>query len=341
MAMNETQLKETIKSGSANLYVFYGVESYLVEQYARMVVRETVEEGFDAFNLQQFDGGEVSVAELEDAVEALPMMTDRKCVVVRDLDPCSGDTDRLLRLIEQVPDSCVLVFRQMTVQPDKRKNGWKEFLKIAEKQGVVMHFERKDVTEAAKMLAGGAKRRGCRLDVADAHYLVEQVGNDLNLLIHELDKLCALAGEGGEITRQMIDTACPKNLEAKVFDLSKDILYRRRQQAFDLLHQLRIQRAEPVMVLGALSGAFSDFYRAKVAVASGTSAESMAAHFKSYKGKEWKLKSAARDCGRQTIDILRTCLQILAETDTALKLRSGEEWVLLEQTVARLMEVVK
>ena len=341
MAMNETQLKETIKSGSANLYVFYGVESYLVEQYARMVVRETVEEGFDAFNLQQFDGGEVSIAELEDAVEALPMMTDRKCVVVRDLDPCSGDTDRLLRLIEQVPDSCVLVFRQMTVQPDKRKNGWKEFLKIAEKQGVVMHFERKDVTEASKMLAGGAKRRGCRLDVADARYLVEQVGNDLNLLIHELDKLCALAGEGGEITHRMIDTACPKNLEAKVFDLSKDILYRRRQQAFDLLHQLRIQRAEPVMVLGALSGAFSDFYRAKVAVASGMSAESMAAHFKSYKGKEWKLKSAARDCGRQTIDILRICLQILAETDTALKLRSGEDWVLLEQTVARLMEVVK
>lgn len=341
MAMKETQLKETIKSGSANLYVFYGVESYLVEQYARMVVRETVEEGFDAFNLQQFDGGEVSIAELEDAVEALPMMTDRKCVVVRDLDPCSGDTDRLLRLMEQVPDSCVLVFRQMTVLPDKRKNGWKEFLKMAEKQGVVMHFERKDVTEAAKMLAGGAKRRGCRLDVADAHYLVEQVGNDLNLLIHELDKLCALAGEDGEITRRMIDTACPKNLEAKVFDLSKDILYRRRQQAFDLLHQLRIQRAEPVMVLGALSGAFSDFYRAKVAVASGTSAESMAAHFKSYKGKEWKLKSAARDCGRQTIETLRTCLQILAETDTALKLRSGEEWVLLEQTVARLMEIVK
>ena len=91
MAMNETQLKDTIKGGSANLYVFYGAESYLVEQYARLVIRETVEEGFDAFNLQQFDGQEVSIAELEDAVEALPMMTDRKCVVVRDLDPCSGD----------------------------------------------------------------------------------------------------------------------------------------------------------------------------------------------------------------------------------------------------------
>ena len=340
MAMTETQLKETIKQGSANLYVFYGAEGYLVEQYARMVARETVEEGFDAFNLQRFDGQEVSAAELEDAVEALPLMTDRKCVLVRDLDPCSGDTDRLLRLMESVPDSCVLVFWQMTVQPDSRKNGWKSFLKIAGDQGVAMKFDRKDPSDAAKMLVGGAKRRGCRLDVGDALYLVEQVGNDLNLLIGELDKLCALAGEGGEITKRMIDAACPKNLEAKVFDLSKAILYRRRQEAFDLLYQLRVQREEPIAVLGVLSGAFSDLYRGKVASASGMPAEVLARAFKSYKGKEWKLKNAVRDSARLSVDTLRRCLDILAETDTTLKLRSGDEWVLLEQTVAQLTEAL-
>ena len=341
MAMTETQLKETIKTGGANLYVFYGAEGYLTEQYARMVARETVEEGFDAFNLQRFDGQEVSAAELEDAVEALPLMTDRKCVLVRDLDPCSGDTDRLLGLMESVPDSCVLVFWQMTVQPDSRKNGWKSFLKIAGDKGVAMKFDRKDPSDAAKMLAGGAKRRGCRLDMGEALYLVEQVGNDLNLLIGELDKLCALAGEGGEITKGMIDAACPKNLEAKVFDLSKAILYRRRQEAFDLLYQLRVQREEPIAVLGVLSGAFSDLYRGKVASASGMPAEALARAFKSYKGKEWKLKNAVRDSARLSVDTLRRCLDILAETDTTLKLRSGDEWVLLEQTVARLTEALR
>ena len=340
MAMTETQLKETIKNGSSNLYVFYGAEGYLTEQYARMVIRETVEEGFDAFNLQRFDGQEVSVAELEDAVEALPLMTDRKCVLVRDFDPCGSESDRFLKLVEAVPDSCVLVFWQMTVQPDSRKNGWKSFLKIAGEQGVAMKFDRKDPSDAAKMLVGGAKRRGCRLDVGDALYLVEQVGNDLNLLIGELDKLCALAGEGGEITKRMIDAACPKNLEAKVFDLSKAILYRRRQEAFDLLYQLRVQREEPIAVLGVLSGAFSDLYRGKVASASGMPAEVLARAFKSYKGKEWKLKNAVRDSARLSVDTLRRCLDILAETDTTLKLRSGDEWVLLEQTVARLTEAL-
>ena len=341
MAMTETQLKEIIKNGSATLYVLYGAEGYLVEQYARMIARETVEEGFDAFNLQRFDGQEVSVEELEDAVEALPLMTDRKCVLVRDYNPCGDDTDRLMRLLEQMPDSCVLVFWQMTVQPDKRKNAWKDLLKIAEQKGVAMNFEHKDVSDTAKMLAGGAKRRGCVLDVADARYLTEQVGNDLNLLIHELDKLCALAGEGGTITKAMIDTACPKNLEVQVFDLSKFILRGQRQQAFDLLYNLRVQRAEPIAVLGTLSNAFSDLYRGKVATASGMSVESMASHFKSYQKKEWKLKNAARDGARIPVDTLRKCLDVLAETDITLKLRSGDEWVLLEQTLARLMEALR
>ena len=78
-----------------------------------------------------------------------------------------------------------------------------------------------------------------------------------------------------------------------------------------------------------------------MATASGVSAESMAAHFKSYHKKEWKLKNASRDASRIPADSLRNCLEILAETDTTLKLRSGDEWVLLEQTVARLTEALR
>lgn len=335
VAMTETQLKDIIKSGTANLYVLYGAETYLTEQYARRIAAQTVEEGFDAFNLQRFDGQEITPAQLEDAVEALPLMSDRKCVLVRDYD-VSADPERLTQLAATVPDSCVLVFWYITLQPDNRKNAWKSFLAQAEKSGVVMNFAHKDVTEAAKMLAGGAKRRGCRLDVADARYLIEQVGNDLHLLLCELEKLCALVGEGGEITRRHIDDACPKNLEARVFDLSKAILRRRPDQAYDLLYQLRVRREEPVTVLGVLSTAFADLYRAKVAAAGGESPEQLAADFKSYKGKEFRLRNAGRDAARLGVPTLRDCLEILATTDTALKMGRSDGWVMLEQTVAAL-----
>ena len=333
--MTESALKDSIKNGSANLYVLYGAETYLTEQYTRRIAAATVEEGFDAFNLQQFDGQEITPQQLEEAVEALPLMSDRKCVLVRDFD-VSADPERVTDLIAHLPDSCVLVFRYISLQPDNRKSAWKQFLQQAEKSGVVMNFARKDVADTAKMLAGGAKRRGCRLDVADARYLVEQVGNDLHLLLGELEKLCALVGEGGEITRRHIDAACPKNLEARVFDLSKAILRHRADQAYDLLYQLRVRREEPVAVLGVLSTAFADLYRAKVAAAGGESPEGLAAAFKSYKGKEFRLRNAGRDAARIGITALRDCLETLARTDTALKMGRGDGWVLLEQTVAQL-----
>jgi len=334
VAMTEAQLKDTIKNGATNLYVLYGAETYLTEQYSRRIAQQTVEEGFDAFNLQRFDGQEVTLQQLEEAVEALPLMSERKCVLVRDFD-VSADAERVLELTARVPDSCVLVFWYITTQPDNRKNAWKQFLKQAAEVGVVMNFARKDLTEAAKLLAAGAKRRGCRLDVADARYLVEQVGNDLNLLLCELEKLCALVGEG-EITRRHIDAACPKNLEARVFDLSKAILRRRADEAYDLLHQLQVRREEPVAVLGVLSTAFADLYRAKVAAAGGESAEGLATAFKSYKGKEFRLRNAGRDASRLSVPALRNCLEILARTDTVLKMGRGDGWVLLEQTVAQL-----
>ena len=336
VAMTETDLKDIIKSGKANLYVLYGAESYLTERYAKLIAKQSVEEGFDAFNLQRFDGQATTVEQLEEAVEAMPLMSDRKCVLVRDYDPSGADAERARQLIEAVPDTCVLVFWQMTTQPDKRKTGWKNFLATAEKAGVVMEFKHKEPADTAKILLSGAKRRGARLDFAEAKYLVDLVGNDLNLLVCELDKLCALA-DGGDITKKLIDSACPKNLEAKVFDLSKAILRRRADEAYDLLYQLKVQREDPVPILAVLSSAYVDLYRAKVAASAGVPAESLAAYYKSYKGKEWKLKNAVRDASRMSVPVLRDCLEILANTDTALKSGGGDPWVLLEQTIARLI----
>ncbi len=336
--MTEKELMQHIKDGTAGLYVLYGEETYLTEQYARLIAKHTVDEAFDAFNLQRFDGQHLPLEQLEEAVESLPMMADRKCVMVRDYDCGSGDTDRLIALISDIPDSCVLVFWQMTVQPDKRKKGWKAVLDAAQKSGTVMQFERKTAAEAARMLASGAKRRGCTLATEDALTIVELAGNDLQQLTSELDKLCALAVDG-VITRAVIDTACTRNLEAKVFDLSKLIISGNGTAAYTLLGQLFAAREEPVSILGVLSGAYADLYRAMVARNAGVPADSLAPDFKStYKGKEWRLRNAARTVSRLSTEMLRDCVAILADADTALKSGRGDGRVILEQTVARLLE---
>lgn len=334
MAMNEAQLKTALKEGVASVYVLYGEESYLVEQYTRLIAKQAVGDPDDAFNMHRFDGQAVSPEQLEEAVEALPLMAQRTCVTVRDMD-LAAHADRLTEILQQMPETCVLVLWQMTVQPDKKK-GWATVFAEAEKRGCVVNFARKTPADVVKLLVGGAKRRGCALSADDARLMVDQAGNDLNLLLCELDKLVALA-DGGAITREMIERMGTKNLEARVFDLSKAILQGRAKQAYELLHQLFVQREEPITVLAVLSNAYADIYRAKIASLGGVPAESLAADFKSYKGKEFRLRNAARDAGRMSVEALRESLAILAQADNDMKFARPDLRTLLEQTVSRLI----
>ena len=334
MTMDESQLRRAIKAGPAGVYLLYGEESYLTGHYARQLADAAVPAGFDAFNRQRFDGDEVTVSQLEDAVAALPVMAEKTCVLVRDLRP-AADSDRLLALLGQVPEECVLIFYQMTAQPDKTK-AWQSFLKAVAAAGTVVRFDRKTPAEAARWLVAGAKHRGCTLDPADAQRLIEQAGCDLQLLQGELDKLAALAADG-IITREQIETAGTKNLEARVFDLSKAILARQEARAYALLHQLFEQREEPLAVLGALSTAYADLYRARVARDAGAPVQTLTDTFKSYKGKEFRLRNALRDAARLSLPALRDSLAVLARADTALKLGRADERVTLEETVARLL----
>ncbi|MBQ4612772.1 MAG: DNA polymerase III subunit delta [Clostridia bacterium] len=336
MAMNEAQLKDQLKERLACVYVLYGAESYLVEQYMRLIVKQAVGDPDDAFNLHRFDGQTLTLEQLEEATEALPLMAERTCVTVRDMDPAAHG-ERLVEILQQMPDTCVLVLWQMTVQPDKKKDWKLVFDAVDAIGGCMVAFERKTPGDVAKMLVSGAKRRGCVLAAEDARRLTEQAGNDLNLLLRELDKLVALA-DGGTITREMIEALGTKNLEARVFDLSKAILQRRGKQAYELLHQLFVQRAEPINVLAVLSNAYADLYRAKVAIEGGAEPQSLAADFTMYKGKEFRLRNAGYDAARMSTQALRDSLDILAQADNTLKTERYDQRVLLEQTVSRLIE---
>lgn len=332
----ETLLKEQLKTGLGGVYLLYGEEPYLVDAYARQIARTIAPDPADVFNFQQLDGEETTPEQLAQAVIALPMLADRLCVVVRDMD-LGAYSDKIVALLQELPDSTVLVFRQVNRQPDRRKKSWQAVLKQVDAAGLAVSFARRSPAQLQKILITGAKHRGCQLDAAGAALLTEQAGDDLYLLSGELDKLAALAVDG-VITQEQIRQAGTKNLEVRVFQLSRSILAGKSDEVYALLHQLAAQREEPLAILGTLSTAYADLYRAKVAAQSGVSVGELAADFPSYKGKEFRLQNAARDCRRLELSALRRALDILAQADTALKTGGGQERLVLEQTAARLMQ---
>ena len=349
MPWTETQLKKHFKeSPPANLYLLFGSEPYLTAHYARQAVRSAMgkdaeQDPLGAFNLQRFDGQDSSWDAIEEAAQSLPLMAERKCVVVRDFDVTASSVpfDRVLELVGDPPEETVLIFWMDTVVPDGKKNAkWRQFISAAEKHGICAEFKPKTPAETVKLLCSGAARRGCVLRPENARLLLEQCGEGLYGLLGELDKLCAIALEqeepSKEITRTIIETAAAKNLEASVFDLSKMLLQGRYDAAYRVLDRLFFHREEPVAILAVLISAYADLYRAKVAVAAGEPVESLSEDF-AYKGKEFRLRHAARDAAKLSLPALRECLEVLAQADMRLKSTRMDKRTVLEQTVSSLI----
>ncbi|MGN0171148.1 MAG: DNA polymerase III subunit delta [Acutalibacteraceae bacterium] len=347
MPATEQQLKEVLKNGMLSpLYFLYGDEPYLVSHYAAKIADKAVPpDDMAVFNRHVFDGDSLSMEELEAAVQALPMMGEHTCVWVRNYDPASANAaaaDRMKSLLASAQEPCVLLFSVTAFSPDVKKNAkWKSFLSTVEKNGTAVFFSRRSPSDVARVLCRGAAKRSCTLSAAVAAKMTEQCGNDLELLLNELDKLCALCGEGGEITADMVETAAVRQLEASVYELSKALLAKRYDAAYDCIARLFAVSEEPIRILSVLSETYVDLYRVKVSLAAGYTAEKPAAFF-SYRGREFRLRNAARDGRSLSLQALRDSLELLAQADTRMKsVSASRHRLILEETVAQLILIAK
>ena len=336
----ENDIKLHIKSCNfSNVYFIYGNEPYLKEFYAGKIIEKSVNKDFAMFNLHIFNGDDVSLNDVAACCESLPMMDEHCCVVVKDykFDKATEDEKKQIEeIISDVPDTTILVFWMQNVEVDAKKNDkWKKILTLMNKYASTVSLDKKTRSALVKLLVSGADKRGCSISSQNAEHLINLVGDDMNNLLNELEKLCFFADKS-EITKQHIESLAIRSVSARVFDLATDIVQGRNEKAFEVLKTLLSQKEEPVNINSQLINAYVDIYRAKVFLSSGEKADG-AAKFYNYQNKTFRLTNAARDASKIDISAIRVCLDILAAADTKLKSSAVNKSLILEETIVKLI----
>jgi DNA polymerase-3 subunit delta len=341
--ISESDFKKQIeKSSFSNLYFLHGEEKYLVGYYAQKLIARAKGTSFEDFNFQRFEGG-AAIDDIFSAVEALPFMAERKCVAVSDLNVESlraQEFDKLNELLGNIPQTTVLIIYLPTLLIDyKADKKWKKFTGLVNQKGNSIEFKKRTNVDLEKLLCSSASKQGCSLSREDAGRIIRYSGNDLQTLFNELEKLCSFIKEG-EITPQIIDQLVVKNLEARVYDLSKAILAGEYDKAYGILDLLFYQNEEPVSILAVLSSAYLDMYRVRTSIQSGCGTTEPANYF-DYARKEFRLTNAERDAKKFTTAMLRESLQTLLHADTALKSARGDRRITMEKLIAQLLLIAE
>jgi DNA polymerase III subunit delta len=189
-AVSFKPLKTVLETGGfAPVYVFHGADDHLKEEWVRQVVGRATDPSTRDFNFDTLRGAEVDVSGLSAALEALPMLAERRVVILR--DPAAlkkAQKERLEQYLAKPAADTVLLL----VVP----SGAKADAALL-KKGEAFEFKPLEGDDLLKWIhkeASGA----CGTSITDgaAQRLASYTGSDLPMLAGELRKLAAYANGG-------------------------------------------------------------------------------------------------------------------------------------------------
>jgi DNA polymerase-3 subunit delta len=197
--LNQGQLRTQLKRGdAASLYVLVGADDAEKASVAAEF-GDLVDEGLRAFNYDRLYGGDMSVADLLQAANTLPMMVPRRIVIVleaekllaapkRESKAAEEEQRRLESFISDPPPHATVVF--VAGGLDRRRRPVKLLL---ERATWVDCGTIEDAADAERWAKTRAALEGVTLDPGAVRVLVERGGNDLVRLRSALERVMLYA----------------------------------------------------------------------------------------------------------------------------------------------------
>ena len=265
------KLKQDLAEGdAASAYIFYGEESYLRAHYLRRLREVLIPAGAEEFNYHALEGKDLTVQQLSEMAEAMPMMAQRTMIAVTDMDLFKlgkEQREQLVEFLSDVPPYCCVVFVYDTVayKPDRTM---KHLCKAIADHVQAVEFR---AAESGDLLAWIARRFRAldkEIDRQTAEYLVFLCGGLMTGLVPEIAKIAAYA-KGKAVTQADVDAVADPVLSAEVFKLSDAVIGRDFDKAAQILGDLLKMQTEPILILATLGGQLRRLYTARLAIDGG------------------------------------------------------------------------
>ena len=267
------ELEKQVNSGVAEgIYLFYGAETFLLEQQVKKM-KKVFGELVKGINYIIID--ENSIQELIADIETPAFGYPKKLIIAKNTEifkrEGKGKTggaskelkDRINEYlkdnIEMIKESVLLIF----IEDEAEKNS---IFNTIEKIGTICEFEEQKPQQIIKRLKAICNAYKVQFDEKDLQYLIECCGTNMQDLINEIRKLIEYAGENGTIQKQDIDKLCIKKIESIIFDLTDNLGQKKVKEAMEVLYNL-IASKEPIQkILITLYNHFKKLYFVKLAI---------------------------------------------------------------------------
>jgi DNA polymerase III subunit delta len=239
--------KQMSKGGMGSLYLFHGPEKYLMNMYLKRIEKIIVGNGASDFNFSVY-GKNKEPGTIIDCCETLPVMCDRRLVIVREYGLFGKKADNsaavtmLEEYVENVPAQTCLIFIEEEI--DKRRKIYKQI----DKHGVVVPFEYRKPHELEDWVIKEFGRYGKTIDKRKASKIVENCEASMADINSEIEKLAMYLKDKKDVNDDAIDSLAYKSIKSRIFDLTDAISQKNTARAITVLKDMLILK-EPIPLI--------------------------------------------------------------------------------------------
>lgn len=249
-------------------YLLYGLERFLIDnEIKNLINKHKIEE----INISKYDLESNTIKEILDDANTVSLFSSKKLIIVENSFIFSrttkkiDDIDKLEDYLKNSNPDVVILF----VNYNEKLDSVKKIVKLIKEKGKIIEFNPlKNINNTIKSMFDDYKIETGVIDL-----LIKRVGNNLEIIYQEIEKLKIYKINDKYITKQDILDLTAEVVDVDIFKFVDDIINKNKSSAIKTYKELLKLNEEPIKIIVLLANKFRLMYQSCVLAKKGYTEE--------------------------------------------------------------------
>lgn len=308
-------------------YLLYGTERFLIDNEIKNIINKN---SIEDISISRYNLEENTIKEILEDANTVSLFSSNKLIIVDNAFIFSRTTKKIddIELLEEYlnhKSDIIIIF----IDNNDKIDSVKKIVKRIKDNGVIKEFNPlKNISNYVKDMFEDYKINNNSITL-----LIDRVGNDLEILYQEIEKLKIYKIDERIITDEDIIDLCAENINVDIFKFIDDIINKNKKDAIRTYKELLKLNEEPIKIVALLASKFRLMYQASTFAKMGLTEEQISDILCIHK---FPVHLAILSGYKYNPDILLKYLNELADLDIGMKTGDKDKELALELFILSL-----